>query len=79
MNFERRIPTYEQYALNESISSLGEGIMSELDILAQESDTFEDFIKTFTKYTKDNKINMKVDKGTRDWLEELYNESKKNN
>ncbi len=79
----RYVKTFESY-ISDSISEnellesiindldLNEGLMSELDILAQEARNLADFKKNAKKAYPD----LNSMEGTDEWLEEIYKQSK---
>lgn len=62
----------------EETNKILEGRISDLDILAKEAQSFEDFVKSFEKYAAENSIAVKVDdEETEKWLKTIYDDSKK--
>jgi hypothetical protein len=53
-----------------------EGKMSNLDVMAQEAETFEEFVEEFKLYIEEKKIDMEMDEETMDWLQDLYDAAK---
>ena len=64
------IKSYDQF-VNESIA-IKEGLMSNIDQLAKDSKTVEDFIKKFFKEFGDK---IKKNKGSEEWLRDLYTDA----
>lgn len=61
----------------EETTKILEGKMSEIDILAQESETFEAFVEKFKTYAAENTVDMKIDDDeTKEWLQTIYNQAK---
>ena len=52
--------------------------MSEIDILAQESLSFDKFVEAFSEYAKTNSISIEIDDEIKEWLRTLYDQTKEN-
>ena len=55
-----------------------EGKISEIDILAQESPSFDKFVEAFSEYAKTNSISIEIDDEIKEWLRTLYDQTKEN-
>lgn len=64
----KTVKTYQQF--------LNEGAMSELYIIAVESENFDEFINGYREFMKGRNRDSNVDDNTRQWLNQIYQDAR---
>lgn len=64
----KTLRTYKQF--------LNEGAMSELYIIAVQSENFDDFMSGYRQFMKEGNKDTDIDDSTRQWLNDIYQQAK---